>query len=232
MATLGTTAQAVGDAMNEENETADDTAVMTQADHERSAQLVWNEMSTSQRLRQSQAAVRTLLRWMGEDPGRAGLIETPDRVVMALREMTAGAVMNPADILSKRFKADYDEMVIVNGIDFASMCEHHLLPFTGKASVAYIPAGEVVGLSKLARLVRGFAQRLQIQEQMTRQIADAIHEHVKPRGVGVIIRASHQCMACRGIRVAGATMVTSALLGVMREDLAVRTEFLRLTNGH
>jgi GTP cyclohydrolase I len=158
------------------------------------------------------------------------LAETPDRVVRAHLEMTAGYAMNPAEILSKRFVAEYDEMVVLRDIAFVSLCEHHLLPFVGVAAVAYIPTTSVVGLSKLARLVHCFAMRFQMQERMTREIADALQAHLAPRGVGVIVRASHQCMTCRGVRATSAEMVTSALHGVMTHP-EVRAEFLRLTHA-
>ncbi len=158
------------------------------------------------------------------------MAETPDRVIRAYREMTAGYAMDPAGILSKRFAAAYDEMIALRDIAFVSLCEHHLLPFTGTASVAYIPTHSVVGLSKLARLVACFAQRFQIQERMTRQIADAMRDHLAPRGVGVIVRARHQCMTCRGVRSTSAEMVTSALHGAMSTAEA-RGEFLRLVQS-
>jgi GTP cyclohydrolase I len=175
--------------------------------------------------------IESLLRYLGQDPTEEGLAKTPMRVVKAMSEMCAGYDEDPKEILETAFKADYDQMVILKGIAFTSLCEHHLLPFIGTATVAYIPKGRVVGLSKLARLTMCFARRLQLQERMTTQIADALQEHVDPVGVGVIVRASHQCMACRGIRVSGATMVTSALRGEFVQP-EVRAEFLRLSNGH
>jgi len=176
-------------------------------------------------------AIRTVLAMLGEDPLREGLLDTPRRVIKALVEMTRGYHENPVEILKARFEADYDQMVVLRGIGFTSLCEHHLLPFIGTATVGYIPRDRVVGLSKLARLTLCFARRLQLQERMTTQIANALAEHLKPLGVGVVVRAEHQCMACRGVKASGATMVTSALLGEMREDPAVRAEFLRLENG-
>jgi GTP cyclohydrolase I len=175
--------------------------------------------------------VRTLLSWIGISPDDPGTLDTPQRVVKAFGEMTEGYREDPKKILSAMFDAEYDQMVILKDIDFTSLCEHHLLPFTGTATIAYIPNDKVVGLSKMARLTHCFGKRLQLQERMTTQIAQALMEHLKPKGVGVIVKAQHQCMACRGVRVSGATMVTSALLGEMRDDLAVRTEFLRLSNG-
>jgi GTP cyclohydrolase I len=156
------------------------------------------------------------------------LEETPMRMVMALREMTAGYGMDPAKILSKTFDVEYDEMILVRGVRFTSLCEHHLLPFPGVAHVGYIPGAKVVGLSKLARLVTCFAMRLQIQERMTRQIAEAIQDHLQPKGVGVIVSARHACMGHRGAKQPDAEMVTSTMLGCLREDPAARSEFLKL----
>lgn len=172
-------------------------------------------------------AVRTLLRLVGEDPDRDGLKGTPDRVVRALREMTEGYRQDPAAILGRVFEEPYDEMVVLRGISFSSLCEHHLQNFTGEVDVGYLP-GKVVGLSKLARLVDCFARRLQIQEKLTRQIADAISQHLEAKGVGVVVRASHSCMSCRGVKKAGATMVTSAMLGYLRDKAEARAEFLAL----
>lgn len=176
---------------------------------------------------QSADAVIALLRDIGEDPTRAGLLDTPKRYVKAFHELTEGYKQDPADILSRVFDGEnYDEMVVVRGIEFTSLCEHHLLPFVGEATVAYIPDGKVVGLSKIPRLVHCFAKRLQLQERLTKQIADAIMERLAPLGVGVIVRASHSCMRLRGVRCRG-EMVTSTLLGNFREP-AVRQEFLSL----
>jgi GTP cyclohydrolase I len=172
-------------------------------------------------------AVSTLLRFIGEDPSREGLADTPERVVRAWREMTAGYQEDPAEILSRTFDESSDELIILRGISFYSMCEHHLLPFYGDACVGYLP-GKVVGISKLARLVNCFAHRLQVQERMTRQIADAIETHLDARGVGVILRAHHLCMGCRGVRQQDTDMVTSAMLGTLRTDATSRSEFLRL----
>jgi GTP cyclohydrolase IA len=176
----------------------------------------------------AEAAVRVLLSYMGEDPDRAGVLETPKRVAKALTEMTAGYREDPADILDKVFEETFDEVVILKDIPFTSLCEHHLLPFTGTADVGYIPDGHVVGLSKLARLVDCFARRLQMQERLTRQVADAIMLHLKAKGAAVVIRAAHQCMACRGVKKSGATMVCSVMLGEFREDKGARAEFLSL----
>jgi GTP cyclohydrolase I len=172
-------------------------------------------------------AVVSLIRLVGEDPDRDGLIETPRRVVQAFREMTAGYEENPAAILSKTFEEPCDELIVLRGIEFYSTCEHHLLPFFGEASVGYLP-GKVVGISKLARLVQCFARRLQIQERLTRQIAESIQEHLEARGTAVIIRAHHLCMGCRGVKLPSTELVTSSMLGTLREDPVTRAEFLRL----
>lgn len=172
-------------------------------------------------------AVRQLLAWVGEDPTRDGLLDTPKRVCKALREMTAGYEANIAEILSTSFDVQYDSMVVVRDVPFASMCEHHMLPFTGTATVGYIPTERIVGLSKLARLVDAYANRLQVQERMTNQIADALLTHVQPLGCGVVVRGNHSCMCNRGIKKTG-EMVTSTLHGAMRTDPIVRQEFLAL----
>lgn len=177
----------------------------------------------------AEAAVRSLLLHIGEDPDREGLLKTPARVAKALREMTAGYNDDPDEILSARFDSDgYDEMVLLRGIKFVSLCEHHMLVFAGIASVGYVPGNRVVGISKLARLVQCYAKRLQIQERMTRQIADAIEEHVQPLGCGVVVRARHSCMGCRGVRQPEADMVTSAMTGALRDRPEARAEFLSL----
>lgn len=176
-------------------------------------------------------AVSTLLRFIGEDPSRDGLADTPDRVVRAWREMTAGYGEDPAEILSRTFEETSDELVILDGISFYSTCEHHLLPFYGTASIGYLP-GKVVGISKLARLVQCYARRLQIQERMTKQIAAAIATHLDARGVGVVVRAHHLCMGCRGARQPATQMVTSSMLGVLRNDAVSRSEFLRLCESN
>ena len=171
-------------------------------------------------------AVRLLIQSV-DDPDREGLRDTPLRVVKALKEMTRGYDEDPATILSKTFNEECDEMIVVSGITFTSLCEHHLLPFTGTADVAYIP-GKVVGLSKLARLVDCFAKRLQIQERMTAQIANAIIEYLNPKGVAVVIKGHHACMSCRGIKKSGAVMVTSSMHGVFKDNALARSEFLEL----
>lgn len=173
--------------------------------------------------------VRQILNAIGDDPSREGLRDTPARVVRSWVELFAGYKQRPGDILKTRFKdGACDEMVILKDIDFRSTCEHHMLPFVGKAHVGYIPNGTVVGLSKLARLVDCFARRLQIQENMTMEIAKAIAVYLKPKGVGVLVEAHHQCMSCRGVGKAGTTMVTSAMLGAMRKSGPARQEFLAL----
>lgn len=176
-------------------------------------------------------AVTRLIEHIGEDPTRSGLKDTPGRVLRALTEMTAGYREDPSEILSTTFEDRCDEMVVVSGIDFTSMCEHHLLTFTGVVDLAYIPGDRVVGLSKLPRVVDAFARRLQVQERMTEQIADAINDALSPRGVGVVVRASHSCMACRGVKKAGAIMTTSALRGYMKTRSDARAEFLNLSDS-
>lgn len=175
-------------------------------------------------------AVRTIIRWIGDDPGRDGLIETPRRVTRALKEFFWGYVQDPAEVLQKTFEetAGYDEMVALRGIRFERHCEHHIAPIIGEAWIAYIPDGRVVGISKLARLVDIYAKRLQIQERMTAQIADTINSVLQPKGVGVIIRASHHCMATRGVHKHGADLMTSRMLGTFQSDSSVREQFLRL----
>lgn len=178
-------------------------------------------------------AVRTLLRLVGQDPDSEELRDTPERVVKALHEMTAGYRENPAEVLGRVFPATYDEMVLLRGIPFSSLCEHHLLVFSGTADVAYIPGdkgGKVVGLSKLARLVDVYARRLQMQERMTQQIATAIMECLNAQGAAVVVRGVHSCMQCRGVKKAGAEMVTSCMLGIFRHDPRTRSEFLALCN--
>jgi GTP cyclohydrolase I len=179
------------------------------------------------RTEDAEGAVTALLQLIGEDPQRDGLRDTPARVVKALLEMTSGYGDSPAEILSKTFAEHSDELIVLRGIDFHSVCEHHLLPFQGVAHVGYLP-GKVVGISKLARLVHCFARRLQIQERMTQQIADAVETHLEARGVGVIVTAHHLCMGCRGVRLPATQLVTSAMLGTLRRNAETRSEFLRL----
>jgi len=173
-------------------------------------------------------AVREILLAVGEDPDREGLARTPERVARAYRELLGGLKEDPARHLETVFTADYDEVVLLRDIPFASMCEHHLLPFTGRAHVAYLPKGRVVGLSKLARLVEGYARRPQIQEQMTVQICDALMHALEPKGAAVIVEAVHSCMTIRGVRKTGATMRTSGLRGLCRSDPRTRGEILSL----
>lgn len=175
----------------------------------------------------AEESVRGLLAFLGEDVERDGLLDTPARVVRALVEMTEGTGIDPISVLGTTFEVPYDQMVVVAGIEFTSLCEHHVLPFEGEATVGYLPRERVVGLSKVARLVEVFARRLQVQERMTQQIAEAMQAALDPAGVGVVIRGRHSCMACRGIRKR-ADMVTSALLGAMRDDGQAREEFLAL----
>ena len=181
-------------------------------------------------------AVRTLIRWAGDDPDREGLLETPDRVTRAYGEFFAGYAQDPRDILAKTFSEveGYDDMIVMNDIRFESHCEHHLAPIIGKAHVGYLPDKRVVGISKLARLVDLYARRLQIQEKMTVQIADTLQEVLQPRGVAVVVEASHQCMTTRGVHKPGAALVTSRMLGVFRDDPTTRREFLAIVgrNGH
>ncbi|MDK3257296.1 GTP cyclohydrolase I FolE [Blastococcus capsensis] len=176
------------------------------------------------------AAVRELLLAIGEDPDRPGLRDTPDRVARAYAETFAGLAQDPYDILATTFDEDHDELVLVKDIPMYSTCEHHLVPFHGVAHVAYIPGddGRVTGLSKLARLVEVYARRPQVQERMTRQIADALNDALKPRGVLVVVQAEHLCMAMRGVRKPGSSTVTSAVRGIFRENAATRSEAMSL----
>lgn len=176
------------------------------------------------------AAVSRLLEMIGEDPSRPGLRDTPSRVVRSLAEMTAGYTEDPASILDRTFDGKSDELIVVRDIEFVSLCEHHLLPFIGTAIIGYLPNDRVVGLSKLPRVVHCYSRRLQMQERLTAEIAEAIYKHLEPRGVGVILSATHLCMAARGVRTRG-QMVTSSLLGELREDANLRTEFLSLRHA-
>jgi len=178
-----------------------------------------------------EAAVRTIIRWTGDDPERDGLAETPARVVRAFEEFFVGYAQDPVEILQKTFEEieGYDEMIVLRGIRFESHCEHHMAPIVGQAWVAYVPSGRVVGISKLARLVEVYAKRLQIQEKMTAQIANTINEVLKPQGVGVIIKASHHCMTTRGVHKPGSDLVTSRMLGCFRDNPLTRQEFLSMT---
>jgi GTP cyclohydrolase IA len=179
---------------------------------------------------EAEAAVRTLLRWAGDDPGREGLRDTPARVTRAYGEFFAGYGLDPVEVLARSFEETegYDEMVVLRDIRVESHCEHHLVPIIGRAHIAYLPAGRVVGISKLARVLEIYAKRLQIQEKLTAQVANCIDEVLRPRGVAVVIEASHQCMATRGVHQPGVSMVTSRMLGAFRDDAATRREFLAI----
>ena len=181
---------------------------------------------------EAEAAVRTLLRWAGDDPDREGLLDTPARVARSYRELFAGYDTDPRTYLERTFEevAGYDQLVVLKDIRVVSCCEHHMLPVIGRAHVAYLPRDRVVGISKLSRVVNGFARRLQIQEKLTAEIANAIQEVLNPLGVGVVIEAEHSCMTLRGVNTAGSSLVTSALLGAVRDDMRTRMEFMRLTN--
>jgi GTP cyclohydrolase I len=180
------------------------------------------------------AAVREILEAIGEDLTRDGVIDTPDRVARMYAEVCSGLHQEPAEHLAKTFEAGHDEMVMVRDIPLYSLCEHHLIPFLGKAHVAYIPneTGRVTGLSKLARLVDGYAKRPQVQERLTRQIADAIEDQLHPRGVLVVLEAEHLCMSMRGVRKPGASTVTSSVTGIFRENVATRAEAMRFLERH
>jgi len=177
----------------------------------------------------AEAAVRTLLTWAGEDPTREGLRETPKRVVDAYRDWFSGYSIDPSEYLRRTFEEveGYDEMVVLRDIAFESFCEHHMAPIIGRAHVGYLPTDRVVGISKLARVVDGFARRFQVQEKLTAQIAGCISEVLKPRGVGVVIDAVHQCMTTRGVHKRGVSMITSRMVGTFRADASTRAEFLR-----
>ncbi len=176
-----------------------------------------------------EAAVRTLLAEIGEDPSREGLVRTPDRVRRMYDELTAGYHVDPDALINGAcFSVDYDEMVVVRDIEFFSLCEHHLLPFIGKAHVGYLPAGRVIGLSKIPRIVDMYAQRLQVQERLTVDIADFLMARLEPKGVGCVIEATHLCTMMRGVRKQEATMVTSSMVGTFRRDARTRAEFMGL----
>jgi len=189
-------------------------------------------MSNKQKPTRNEAerAVKTLLAYTGDDPDREGLLETPKRVVKAFDEYCQGYNSNPVEHLKTTFGGtDYTGAIVLRGISFSSLCEHHLAPFIGKATVAYIPSkNRVVGLSKLARVVRGFARRLQIQEKLTEEIANAVEKELEPLGVAVMVTAKHQCMSTRGVNIHGSSMVTTSLRGVFKTDAAARAEFFEL----
>ncbi|MFO1407986.1 MAG: GTP cyclohydrolase I FolE [Steroidobacteraceae bacterium] len=177
---------------------------------------------------QAEEAVRTLLRWSGEDPTREGLIDTPKRVVEAYSDWFSGYSIDPRAYLRRTFEemAGYDEMVVLRDIEFESHCEHHMAPIIGRAHVGYLPTTKVVGISKLARVVDVFARRFQVQEKMTAEIARCINDVLQPRGVGVVIEAAHECMTTRGVHKRGVSMITSKMLGTFRSDARTRAEFL------
>jgi GTP cyclohydrolase I len=181
----------------------------------------------------AEAAVRTLIEWAGDNPDREGLRDTPARVVRAYEELFAGYETNPREYLRRTFSevGGYDELVVLSDIPVVSFCEHHMLPFIGRAWVGYLPEHRVVGISKLARVVNGFGRRLQIQEKLTAEIAEAIQEVLQPRGVGVVIRSEHSCMTMRGVNTPGTSLTTSTLLGVVRDDHRTRQEFLSYVRG-
>ncbi|HJT97192.1 MAG TPA: GTP cyclohydrolase I FolE [Rhodanobacteraceae bacterium] len=183
---------------------------------------------------QAEDAVRTLLSWAGENPRREGLVDTPKRVVEAYRDWFSGYAIDPNDYLGRTFEevAGYDEMIVLRDIEFESFCEHHMAPIIGRAHVGYLPTDKVVGISKLARVVDAYARRFQVQEKLTAQIANCIATVLKPRGVGVVIDAVHQCMTTRGVHKRGVSMITSQMLGSFREDARTRAEFLRFIDIH
>jgi GTP cyclohydrolase I len=179
---------------------------------------------------EAESAVRTLLRWAGDDPNREGLVDTPARVVRAYEEFFCGYEIDPDELLARTFEETdgYDEMVLLRDIRLESYCEHHMVPIIGRAHVAYLPHRRVVGISKLARVVEAYAKRLQIQEKLTAQIANTIDAVLQPKGVAVVIEAAHQCMTTRGIHKPGVSMVTSRMLGAFRDDPTTRREFLAM----
>jgi GTP cyclohydrolase I len=179
---------------------------------------------------EAEAAVRTLIRWAGDDPDREGLLDTPKRVAKSYRELFAGYGQDPREYLERTFEevGGYDELVVLSDIRVVSFCEHHMLPVVGRAHVGYLPTNRVVGISKLARVVQGFSRRLQIQEKLTAEIAEAINEVLAPQGVGVVIEAEHSCMTLRGVNTPGSNLTTSRMMGVLRDDPRTREEFLAL----
>ena len=178
---------------------------------------------------QAEDAVRTLLRWSGDDPAREGLLDTPKRVAKAYQDWFSGYALDPDDYLARTFEevCGYDEMIVLRDIDYESHCEHHMAPIIGKVHIGYLPDGKVVGISKLARVVEAYARRFQVQEKMTAQIANCIQRALNPRGVGVVVVGAHECMTTRGIHKRGVSMVTSKMLGSFREDARTRAEFLQ-----
>src|SRR5690554_5582920 len=184
-------------------------------------------------IEQAEQAVRTLLRWAGDDPAREGLLDTPGRVARAYREWFSGYDLDPDEYLARTFEevGGYDEMIVLRDIEYESHCEHHMAPIIGRVHVGYLPAGKVVGISKLARVVEAYAKRLQVQEKMTAQIAGCIQRALQPLGVGVVVEGVHECMTTRGIHKRGVSMVTSTMLGAFRDDARTRAEFLRFTDS-
>lgn len=184
--------------------------------------------------KQAEDAVTTLLLWAGEDPRREGLVDTPKRVALAYEDWFSGYKNNPLQYLKRTFREvdGYDEMIVLRDITFESHCEHHMAPIIGKAHVGYLPDRKVVGISKIARVVEAFARRFQVQEKMTTQIATCIEEVLKPKGVGVVIEAVHQCMTTRGIHKSNVSMLTSQMVGTFRKDARTRAEFLRMIDGN
>ncbi len=182
---------------------------------------------------QAEEAVRTLLLWAGDDPQREGLLDTPKRVAGAFEDWFSGYKDDPMRYLQRTFEEveGYDEMIVLRDIEFESHCEHHMAPIIGHAHVGYLPRNKVVGISKLARVVEAFARRLQVQEKLTAQIANCIEEVLRPKGVGVVIEATHQCMTTRGVHKSNVSMVTSQMIGAFREDARTRAEFLRMIDG-
>ena len=178
---------------------------------------------------QAEDAIRTLLRWSGEDPTREGLLDTPARVARAYEDWYSGYKLDPDDYLARTFEevAGYDELIVLRDIEFESHCEHHMAPIIGRVHVGYLPDGKVVGISKLARVVDAYARRFQVQEKMTAQIADCIQRVLQPRGVGVVVDGAHECMTTRGVHKRGVSMVTSKMLGSFRDDPRTRSEFLQ-----
>ena len=177
----------------------------------------------------AEAAVRTLLRWAGEDPAREGLLDTPKRVAKAYEEWFKGYTLDPDEYMARTFEevCGYDELIVLRDIEYESHCEHHMAPIIGKVHVGYLPNGKVVGISKLARVVEAYAKRFQVQEKMTAQIAGCIQRALQPLGVGVVVVGSHECMTTRGVHKRGVSMITSKMLGSFRDDARTRSEFLR-----
>ena len=189
-----------------------------------------NRLSNRPSMSEAEAAVRTLIRWAGDNPDREGLIGTPNRVVRSYQEFFAGYTEDPVEMLQRTFEETdgYDEMVLLKDIRLESHCEHHMVPIIGKAHIAYLPGSRVVGISKLARVMEIYAKRLQIQEKLTAQVANTIFEVLQPRGIAVVVEAAHQCMTTRGVKKSGVTMVTSRMLGAFRSNTDLRNEFLAM----